>query len=304
MTVLFLSDPARGEIFREVFAQGLPDMPFHIGSAPDPLAVEYLVTWIAPPRLAETYPNLRVIFSVGAGVDQFDLAALPENVAVVRMLEPGIAAQMQEYAVMATLAMHRDLPAYLDQQRQGRWAIGRNVSAEQRRVGILGLGNLGQAVLRALHPFGFDLAGWSRSPKTIEGVATYTDLYAFLARTDILLCLLPLTAQTRGMLDEALFAQLPHGARFVHLGRGQQLDMAAFKVALESGQIAAAMLDVTEPEPLPADHWLWRDPRVIVTPHIASQTVARDGAMHVLRGVQAHLAGEKPQGLVDRQLGY
>ncbi len=304
MAVLFLSDPARGEVFREVFAQGLPDLPFYIGTAPDPATVLYLVTWTAPERLAETYPNLRVIFSVGAGVDQFDLAALPENVAIVRMLEPGIAAQMREYAVMATLAMHRDLALYLAQQRAENWAARKNVPARARRIGVMGLGNLGQGVLGALRPFGFDLAGWSRSPKEIAGVECFTDLDAFLARTDILICLLPLTAETEGMLNASLFARLPQGARLVHLGRGRQLSTEDLRAALDSGQLSAAMLDVTEPEPLPKGHWLWHDPRVIVTPHVASQTSARDGAEHVLAGVRADLAGEAPAGLIDRRRGY
>ena len=304
MAVLFLSTPERAAIFREVFAEALPDMPFHVGQTPEPEAVRYLIAWTAPEGLARDYPNLRLIFSVGAGVDQFDLAALPPGVGVVRMLEPGITRQMREYATMATLAMHRDLPAYLDRQRRGEWRAGTNVAASTRRVGVMGLGNLGQAVLEALRPFGFDLAGWSRSPRHIEGVACMTDLDAFLARTDILLCLLPLTAETEGILDASLFAKLPMGARLVHLGRGRQLDHDALRDALDSGRIAQAMLDVTEPEPLPAGHWLWRDPRVIVTPHIASQTVARDGALHVLDGIRADLRGERPEGLVDRARGY
>ncbi|ABL73023.1 2-hydroxyacid dehydrogenase [Paracoccus denitrificans] len=304
MAVLFLSTPERGAVFREVFARDLPDMPFHVGQAPDPHAVRYLVAWTAPEGLARDYPNLRLIFSVGAGVDQFDLTALPQGVGVVRMLEPGIARQMREYATMATLAMHRDLPAYLDQQRRGEWLPRMNVDAADRRVGVMGLGNLGQAVLESLRPFGFDLAGWSRSPRRIEGVACHTDLDAFLARTDILLCLLPLTAETEGMLNAALFDKLPMGARLVHLGRGRQLDADALRQALDSGRIAQAMLDVTEPEPLPAGHWLWRHPRVILTPHVASQTVAHEGALHVLAGIRADLRGQRPEGLVDRARGY
>ncbi|MFT3691081.1 2-hydroxyacid dehydrogenase [Paenirhodobacter sp.] len=304
MAVLFLSTPERGAVFRDLFARDLPDMPFHVGQAPDPEAVRYIVAWTAPEGLARDYPNLRLIFSTGAGVDQFDLPALPPRVGVVRMLEPGIARQMREYAVMATLAMHRDLPAYLDSQRREAWTPRANTPAAERRVGVMGLGNLGQTVLAGLRPFGFDLAGWSRSPRGVEGVTCLTDLDAFLARTDILLCLLPLTAETEGMLNADLFDRLPMGARLVHLGRGRQLDHGALRAALDTGRIAQAMLDVTDPEPLPPGHWLWRDPRVIVTPHIASQTVAREGALHVLAGIQADLRGDSPAGLVDRARGY
>lgn len=304
MAVLFLSDAARGAVFREAFAAEMPDTPFHQGAAPDPAEVRYLVTWTVPERLAETYPDLRLIFSTGAGVDQFDLAGLPERIGVVRMLEPGLQQQMQEYVTLAVMALHRDLPLYLGQQRDGIWKAARNMPAAERRVGVLGLGILGQAVLRALAPFGFPLAGWSRTPKTIEGVECFTDLRAFLARTDILVCLLPLTAETRGILNAGLFAGLPEGAKLVHAGRGRQLDQDALLAALESGRLSAAVLDVADPEPLPQHHPLWHHPRVIITPHVACQTRAAEGARHVIAGVRADLAGEPVPGLVDRARGY
>lgn len=304
MAVLFLPPPDRTEVFRDAFAKALPDVAFHVGQAPDPAAVRWLITWTAPANLAQTWPNLRLIFSIGAGVDQFDQTALPGHVGIVRMLEPNIAAQMGEYATLAVLAMHRDLPRYLDRQARGEWRSDRNQPAAGRRVGIMGLGQLGQMVIDRLRPFGFDLAGYSRSPKRIEGVACFTDLPAFLARTDILVCLLPLTPETAGILDAALFAQLPHGARLVHLGRGPQLVAADLLAALDSGRIAAAMLDVTDPEPLPASHPLWRRPEVIVTPHVASQTDAVAGAAHVINGIRADLAGRAPHGLISRVRGY
>jgi len=304
MAVLFLSTPERAQVFRAAFAEALPDVAFHIGQAPDPEAVRWLVAWTAPPDLAQTYPNLRLIFSIGAGVDQFDQGAIPAHVGIVRMLEPGIAAQMGEYAVMAVLALHRDLPAYLAQQAQGAWRARATLPAARRRVGVMGLGQLGRKVIERLRPFGFDLAGYSRSAKRIPDVDCFTDLPAFLARTDILVCLMPLTPETTGLLNARLFAQLPPGARLAHLGRGPQLVGADLLAALESGRMAAAILDVTDPEPLPADHPLWRHPGVIVTPHVASQTDAVEGAAHVIAGVRADLAGARPAGLIDRARGY
>lgn len=303
MAVLYLSDPARGAVFREAFATALPDIAFHIGEAPDPLAVRWLITWTVPADLAR-YPNLRLIFSVGAGVDQFDLTALPQSVGVVRMLEPGLPQQMQEYITLATLALHRDLPAYLSQQREGLWKAGRNKPAEDRRVGVMGLGMLGQAALTALRPFGFPLAGWARSPRQIDGVDCFTDLDAFLARTDLLICLLPLTAETENILNANLFARLPRGAQLVHAGRGRQLDHTALIDALDDGQLSAAVLDVTAPEPLPPGHPLWSHPQVILTPHIACQTRPVDGARHVIGAIRADLAGTPIPGLVDRARGY
>lgn len=304
MAVLFLSTPERAQVFRAAFAKALPDVEFHIGQAPDPAAVRWLVTWTAPPDLAATYPNLRLIFSIGAGVDQFDQSAIPAHVGIVRMLEPGIAAQMGEYASMAVLAMHRDLPAYLAQQARSEWRAGSNMPAARRRVGIMGLGQLGHMVIDRLRPFGFDLAGYSRSAQQIEGVACFTDLAGFLARTDILVCLVPLTPETTGILDADLFSRLPQGARLVHLGRGRQLVSADLLAALDSGQLTAAMLDVTDPEPLPAYHPLWRHPGIILTPHVASQTDAAEGAAHVVSGVAADLAGRPVAGRIDRTRGY
>jgi glyoxylate/hydroxypyruvate reductase A len=304
MAVLYLSTPERGAVFTLAFAEHLPEVPFWQGRAEDPAAVRYLVAWTAPEHLAEAYPNLRLIFSVGAGVDQLDLAGLPPSVRVVRMLEPGLADQMREYVTLGVLALHRDFALYLDRQRSHLWQAAANRPSAERRVGVMGLGTLGQAALAALAPFGFPLAGWSRSPKAIPGVECFADLDAFLARTDILVCLLPLTPETTGLLDAGLFARLPEGARLLHAGRGRQLDHAALLAALDSGRLAAAMLDVTDPEPLPAGHPLWHHPRVILTPHVACQTRAEDAAAHVIAGVRADLAGAPPPGLVDRERGY
>jgi len=302
MSILYTSDPARGAVFADIFAAEAPELAFHSGTAPDLAAVEYMITWTAPDLRA--YPNLRLLFSTGAGVDQFDLTALPAGAQVVRMLEPGIAEQMCEYVTLAVLGLHRGLPGYLNQQRAGQWKIGTDHPAAKRRVGVMGLGQLGKAVLQALAPFGFPLAGWARSPRRIDGVEVFTDLDAFLARTDILICLMPLTTETGGMLDAKLFAALPQGAMLVQVGRGRQTDQEALLAALDSGQLSAAWLDVTEPEPLPPEHPLWSHPRVILTPHIASRTRAEDGARFVLAAIRAHRAGQRVPGLVDRIRGY
>lgn len=304
MAVLYLSDAARGEVLRTALAEALPDMAFHIGQAPDPAQVRYLVTWTAPPDLAQRYPRLRMILSVGAGVDQLALDRLPDGLRVVRMLDESLVRQMQEYVTLATLALHRDLPAYLDQQSRGQWAALPNRPAAARRVGVMGLGQLGRAALEALRPFGFPLAGWARSRQEIAGVTCFTDLPAFLAQTDLLICLLPLTPETTGLLNAGLFARLPQGASLVHAGRGRQLDGGALLEGLDRWHLAGAVLDVTDPEPLPQDHPLWSHPRVIVTPHVACQTRVESIAGHVLRAIRADLAGMPVPGEVDRRRGY
>jgi glyoxylate/hydroxypyruvate reductase A len=308
MSLVYKADPARGAEWAALLAAKRPDLPFHVWpDTGDAAAVRFLAAWVPPADLMGTFPNLEVLFSVGAGVDQFDLSALPPQVPLVRMVEPGIIDAMAEYATMSVLALHRDLPAYLVQQREERWKQIRVRTAASRGVGVLGLGELGQAVLARLAPFGFRLSGWSRSRKAIPGVACHAgaaELPAFLAGCDILVCLLPLTAETRGFLHAGLFAQLPPGAGLVNVGRGGHLVQQDLLAALDSGRLSAAVLDVAEPEPLPAGHPFWRHPRILLTPHIASQTQPETAVEALLANLDRHARGERMLGLVDRARGY
>lgn len=307
MAFLFNSDPARAAVFRDVFAREVADLPFLESSdSIDPEAVRYLITWTVPADLSR-YSNLEMLFSIGAGVDQFDWEGLPARVKLVRMVEEGIIRMMVEYVTLGVLALHRQLPAYRMQQQHGIWKPLPAHQAAQRRVGFLGLGVLAKAAIERLQHFGFPIAGWSRGPKQIEGVQCYDGkaaLPAFLARTDILICLLPLTQETRCFLNADLFAALPRGSQVLHVGRGPQLDQQALIAALDSGHISAAMLDVTDPEPLPAHHPLWSHPQVLITPHIASVTQPHSAARAVVENIRRHRAGKEPIGLVDRSLGY
>ncbi|WP_165223467.1 2-hydroxyacid dehydrogenase [Affinirhizobium pseudoryzae] len=307
MTFLFNSDASRGSVFADAFAAALPDIPFCMDAASvDPDAVRYLITWKAPTDLSR-YHNLEIIFSIGAGVDQFDLAFIPHHVKLVRMVEDGIVRMMQEYVLLATLALHRNLPAYLDHQRNRRWAPLPQRQTAERRVGILGLGMLSQAVLQRLKPLDFPLAAWSRSPRSLDGVTCHhgaDGLETMLAQTDILVCLLPLTAQTHGILNSALFSRLPKGAALIHVGRGPQLDQMAMLAALDSDHLNAAIIDVTDPEPLPEDHPFWMHPKIIMTPHVASVTQPVSAASAVIDNIRRHLAGSDLIGLVDRTRGY
>ena len=307
MAFLFNSDAARVAIFRQLFARELPDLEFyHFSDCIDPEKVRYLLTWNVPDDVSR-FRNLEVLFSMGAGVDQFKPEVIPDHVKLVRMVEDGIIRMMQEYVVLGVLTLHREMLAYREQQRSGMWQALATSQATERRVGFLGLGMLAQAAIDRLKPFRFPLAAWSRSKKVVEGVTCFhgdDQLGSFLMETDILVCLLPLTEQTRGILNAGVFSLLPVGARLLHVGRGPQLDQGALIEALDSGRLAAAMLDVTDPEPLPEGHALWLHPKVMITPHIASVTQPHTAARSVIDNIRRHRAGQSPIGLVDRTLGY
>lgn len=308
MTLLYKANAVRGAEWGRHVAALAPDLPFRLWpDIGDPAAVRYLATWVPPDDIAASFPNLELVFSVGAGVDQFDFSKVPDHVPLVRMLEPNIAESMVEYVSLAVLALHRDLPRFLDQQRREVWKEIQITAAARRRVGVMGLGQLGQAVLERLKAFGFPLAGWNRSPRQIDGVECHAgvdSLPAFLARTDILVCLLPLTDETRGILNAGLLSGLPRGAMLINVGRGGHLVQEDLLAALDSGQIAAAMLDVADPEPLPPGHPFWRHERIILTPHIASMTNPETAVRFVLDTIARHRRGETLLGLVDRARGY
>ena len=307
MTFVYKSAAERGAVWARHFAAHAPEVPFRAWpDVGDPAAVRYLAAWTLPDDLA-AFPNLEVLFCVGAGVDQLDLSRVPAGITVVRMIEPGLVDGMVEYATAAVLAVHRDWPAYLAQQRERQWKALPVRRASSRRVGVMGMGVLGCAVLEKLRGFGFACAGWSRTMRTLEGIESFAgaeSLPAFLARTDILVCLLPLTESTRGLIARRVFEALPPDAAFVNVGRGALVVQDDLLAALDSGRLSAAILDVTVPEPLPPEHPLWTHPRIIVTPHIAAETQPESSAHAILENVLRHRRGEPLVGVVDRSRGY
>ena len=309
MALLFKSDVDRAGDWEKSLKDLAPEIELRIWpDAGDPAEIDYALMWKPPPGELKTYPNLKIIFSVGAGIDH--LASdpeLPRHIPLVRMVEPGLTAGMSEYVVMAVLYHRRFMIEYGLQRRDEKWAEIPQVGAEDRTVGIMGLGVLGCDAAEKLKPFGFTLAGWSRSPKDVPGVTCYhgeAGLKAFLAATDVLVCLLPLTAETANILNAQTFAALPRGAAVINVARGGHQVEDDLLAALDSGQLSGATLDVFREEPLPAGHPLWQHPRVLMTPHAASMTIPKSAAKAVVDNIRRFEAGEPLTDVVDLDKGY
>jgi glyoxylate/hydroxypyruvate reductase A len=308
MSILYRSDAARGPAWARYFAQNAPDLDFRVwpdaGNFED---VEYLIAWQPPREFLAALPRLKVLFSSGAGIDHLDFSVVPPHVPIVRMVEPGIINGMVEYVSLAVLALHRDFFDYVDAKALRSWNPLEVPPASARTIGVMGMGSLGSAVLERLATYGFRLRGWNRSLRPMEGVESFAgpeQLQPFLSGCDVLICLLPLTPVTRGILNRDLFAVLPKGAALINVGRGPHLVDADLLEALDSGRLSRAILDVTDPEPLPPEHPFWAHPRVFVTPHVASMTQPESAAPILLENLRRHRRGEPLEGLIDRSRGY
>lgn len=275
-----------------------------------PEDIEYALAWKPPAGALATYPNLKVAFSLGAGVDHLLIDPdFPAYAQISRVVDPYLTAGMVEYVALHVLRYHKNQPALDTQQRDRIWDDRAHElkQADERRIGILGLGELGTAAATALVALGFDVAGWSRSPREIAGVTCLhgeDGLKALLPRSDILVCLLPLTPATEGILCADLFARLPDGACLINAARGGHLIEEDLIPVLESGQLRHATLDVFRTEPLPETHPFWNHPQITVTPHNASITDPRSVARHIVEGIAAVEGGVALPNAVDIKLGY
>ncbi|WP_103308320.1 MULTISPECIES: glyoxylate/hydroxypyruvate reductase A [unclassified Pseudomonas] len=308
MALLYKADPVRGEQWKRLFAEHAPDIEWR--AWPDigePKDIRYLAAWQAPDDLETLLPNLEVLFALSAGVDQLDLDRLPTSLPVVRLLDPGITRGMCEYASFAVLSLHRDMLRYRQQQVARCWQVHLLQPAAQRRVGVMGLGMQARQILATLQTFGFALSGWARSEHRIAGVDCFAgdaQLPAFLGQCDIVLCVLPLTEQTKGILNRQLFQHLPKGAALVNMGRGGHLIEEDLLDALASGQLSAAVLDVLQQEPAASDHPFWQHPQILLTPHIAAMTQPESAFGVLLDNIRRHQRGESMLGQIDPQRRY
>jgi glyoxylate/hydroxypyruvate reductase A len=307
--LLFISATDRVEPWRAAFNELAPEIEFvPWPDVPDPEAIEYAAVWKYPPGALKAFPNLKFVSSLGAGIDHLlGDPEFPAHIPFVRLVDTTLTSGMVEYALWATLRYHRQMVEYEGFQRAREWNQLTPPPTSSRRVGIAGIGQIGGAIARAMAGLGFDVAGWSRNPHTVPGVGVFAGAAGwepFLARTDILICVLPLTADTRGVLDARAFAAMPKGSYVVNIARGGHVVDADLIAALDRGQLAHATLDVTTPEPLPVEHPFWTHPKVTVTPHIASLTDPRTAAPQVIENIRRFRAGEPLLNRVDRANGY
>ncbi|WP_454918198.1 2-hydroxyacid dehydrogenase [Xanthobacter sediminis] len=297
------------EPWRAAFAREMPDLEIRLW--PDVGAVEditYAFVWKVPPGVLAGLPNLRVVFSLGAGVDRIiGPDVVPAHLPLVRMVDPGLKDGMNEFVLMQTLHYHREMPAFAAQQARREWRERDVPLARHRTVGIMGLGALGRHCAENLARLGFSMRGWTRSARVVPGIASFCGpegLAPFLTGTEILVCMLPLTPDSRGILNAETFARMPRGSTLINVARGGHLVDADLLAALASGHIAGATLDVFQEEPLPADHPFWSHPRIIVTPHISAPTRPETAAPTVVEGIRRHRAGLPLLNVVDRSAGY
>lgn len=278
----------------------------------DPADIHYAAVWKPPAGALSAFPNLRVIFNLGAGVDALMADRTLPDVPVVRVAVDDLTGRMTEYVVLHVLMHHRQQLYLSNCQRERQWAPKAQWAAGDIRVGILGLGTLGLDAAGVLHRLGFNVAGWSGSPKSLDGIESFhgpEGLAPFLKRTNILVCLLPLTPDTRHLLNRRMFELLdrtsPLGAPvLINAGRGGLQVEADILACLDDGTLGGVSLDVFETEPLPADSPLWRHPQVIVTPHNAADTDPEEISKYVADQIARFEAGDRLKHVVNRTRGY
>ena len=307
MKVLLQMPGRDAESWHAALAAALPEARIMVW--PDvPADPDYVLVWRPPSELFTTVKPPKAIFNLGAGVDALlAVPTLPPDVPVIRLTDAGMAEQMAEYVTFAVLRAYREMDAYAAQQREHQWQARPRLAKSGFGVGLMGLGVLGQAIAAALVPFGFPLAGWSRARKSVAGVTSFAgtkELSSFLATARVLVCTLPATPETAGILDARTLAQLPAGAHVVNIARGELVVDTDLIALLDAGHIAHATLDVFREEPLSAYHPFWHHPRVSVTPHVSAATLIPDSVAQVAAGIRCLEQGLPVKGQVNRNCGY
>ena len=302
MNILFSSTSEIPGRWLPLLEQALPEDRFFLEPRDD---IEVALVANPPEGTFARLPNLRMVQSLWMGIDKLlHDPSLPRGVPLARLIDPGMIAAMTETVLAHVLDWHRLHFRYREQQMERVWQQLPQVMAGERTVGILGLGELGSAVALALATLGFRVLGWSRRLRELAGVHYTAELGELLERSDLVVCLLPLTHHTHGILNADAFAQMPEGACLINVGRGEHVVEKDLREALESRWITHAYLDVFENEPLEMGHPFWRHPSVTLTPHTAALTDPRTAFPKIVANIERLRRGELPEGLVDVVAGY
>lgn len=305
VNLLFASTKEDPQRWRRLLEPALPHDRFFAWPDANGGDIDIALVATHPQGTFAQLPRLKLIQSLWMGVENILAdAEVPRGVPLARLVDPGMVHAMAETVIASVLDWHRLRYVYRAQQRERVWKWQRQLLPSDRAVGLLGLGELGSYAAARLLALGFMVRGWSRRPKAIPGVQCSTDLDDVVSNSQALVCLLPLTAQTRGMLNARAFARMPKGGCVINLARGAHVVTADLLAALESGQLAHAYLDVFETEPLPSDSPLWAHADITLTPHIAALTEPRTAVPKIVENIERVRRGEAPRNLVDRAAGY
>lgn len=309
MSILLLVPPGWGGLWQSPLSVGGRKVYAHGVDPYDPAEIVYAVSFRPPPGLLKSLANLKAVFSLGAGVDGFLLDPdFPKDKPLIRFVDETLSREMAQFAVLHVLMQHRTVAHFAAAQAEGKWRqrmLPR--PTEETRVGILGLGEIGTVCAERLRDMGFPVTGWSRTRKAVAGVTSYagaSELDTFLAGCDFLVCVLPLTPDTRHILNAATFAKLPRGAYVINIARGGHVNEPDLIAAIDSGHLSGATLDVFETEPLPETSPIWKHPKIIATPHIAAITSPTAATRSILFGIAAIERGDEPKNVVDMTRGY
>ena len=308
-TLLLIVPPGWGRLWHEPLAAADVDFYLEGQDRYAPGDIDYALGFRPRPGLLKTLPKLKAIFSIGAGIDGFlSDPEFPAQVPLIRFVGRSLSLEMAQYIVMHVLIQHRAERMFATAQSQANWhqtMLTRRT--EDTCIGILGLGEIGTVAGERLRDLGFAVSGWSRTRKHIAGIKSFAgldEIDAFLERSHMLVCLLPLTAHTRHMLNASLFAKLPKGAYVINVARGGHVNETDLIAALDRGHLSGATLDVFETEPLPQNSPIWKHKKIIATPHVAAITSPIAAAKYVIDSIGALERGESLKNIVDIERGY
>ncbi|TYC55376.1 glyoxylate/hydroxypyruvate reductase A [Marinobacter sp. BW6] len=309
MKILFVAGDPKPERWTVPIQERLPDAEIFVWDPEGPAVdADYAIVWQPPEALFEREKHLQAVFNLGAGIDGLlRVANLPEELTVVRLEDAGMSVQMAEYVLHQLLEASREMETYREQQRQGIWKIHRPIKRSEWPVGVMGLGHIGKRVARTLADLDYQVSGWARGEHSVEGVSTYAgqgQLGDFLKSTRVLVNTLPLTSETRDIINYEMLSQLQPGAVLINVGRGEHLVEDDLLRALDEGKLLRASLDVFRKEPLPEGHPFWERKEITITPHISARTL-RDATIEQITGkIRDHAAGRAISGVVDTDRGY